>query len=322
MKTASIIFLISITSLLHQCVYVNSDLQGRVSGNGKVTTESVNISSNFEAIHVATDIELQLSNGPTQLDIEADSNLHEFFEITQKNKRLSIKMIKPASDYAALRVHLTHDNIKSLKASTNARIYSNDLLETSNLSLEASTNAKLVADVSTKNLSLDASTGGNILLTGKAEHTKLEASTNAKINAEDFYTEHINIEAATGAHIKLNEVERHIDIACSTNSDVYIAQITDGNHVEIAAVTGAVCTIKQGRTEQLNIKASTNAKVLAEYVVAPLANIDAATGAKVAINCTEELIATAHTKGTIIFTGNPSVKELQAKTGGYIGSGK
>lgn len=63
-----------------------------IEGNGNLTTKDVSVSS-FESLKASGVYELKLSQGGTEsVKIEADENLHQYFNVHNEGRRLVIEM--------------------------------------------------------------------------------------------------------------------------------------------------------------------------------------------------------------------------------------
>jgi hypothetical protein len=177
----------------------------------------------FHGIHVATGIELWLTEGNTE-EVAVSASKEEFRDriVTKvENGILKIQYetktgsINKRREDKNLKAYVSYKRLDKIEASTGAEIKVNGVLTSSSLELRATTGAIFDGVVDIKSLIVDQSTGSKIDMTGKAETLKVEGSTGSKFTAEEMVTNSCSVSVSTGAKVSVT-AEKELQAKAST----------------------------------------------------------------------------------------------------------
>ncbi len=142
------------------------------------------------------------------------------------------------------------------------------------------------------------------------------------ITDEDFdvvvyYTNLKKIQAQIGAGIESKDMinSQRIELLASTGGKLNLEiQAVD---IELEATTGSMVYLN-GKSERLDIVANTGSMVELDDLLASDVFVKAFTGADISLTAEKSLRAKAGTGGTIDYSGNPKIFEMDTHLGGEI----
>jgi len=201
-----------------------------IKGSKNVVSEERDISSNFETINVQQGIQLYITQGnSTDLKVEADDNIIDILITEVKNNELKIYFEKNVYRAKAKNVYLTTDDISAIRASSGARVKSENTIHTTSLNLDSSSGSSIKVDVNTKDITSESSSGSNIKIYGKTTTFSAKSSSGSSINADDLKCEEAFAKASSGANIDLY-VSKKLTAKASSGGDIdYEGNPTDVN---------------------------------------------------------------------------------------------
>jgi Putative auto-transporter adhesin, head GIN domain len=221
MKALKIILLVIATVTLTSC---NFDINfGQTDGNGNVTTETRNVSEDFNSIRGSAGLDVYITQGNTaSIKVEADENLHEIIETEITNGKLHITTSDNHNIGRAKskKVYVTYVSLDEVASSSGADVIVNGILEAENLTLDSSSGSDLEVEVFAKNLYIDCSSGADIKVSGRASELSADASSGSEINAKDLLVINCKTEVSSGADITVNVKER-LEVDASSGGDVH-----------------------------------------------------------------------------------------------------
>lgn len=213
----------------------------KVEGNGNPITRTVAV-GNFHEIEASRAVKVIITDGqPGQVTVTAEENLMEYVSVRVHEGELEVT-IKPAVSIVTredivVRVP-DNGNIRSLEASSAAKILSEKPLEAGELEVDASAAAMVRLDVKANSCDLDASSaahiavrveaqrveadassGSKIILQGTAHSASYEASSGAEIEASELTVQVADTEASSGANIRVR-CEQRLDSRTSSGGTV------------------------------------------------------------------------------------------------------
>jgi predicted acyltransferase (DUF342 family) len=156
----------------------------KLKGSKVVTTEPREI-GNFESIEVSDNIELFLTKGDkSEVEIEADDNLHDAISIAEKGTALRISASQVVSGFKKFSVKVTYtDDFKLLIAKGNTNITALTDLLLADFTFKTYDNAKIFATVKGKKFTLMADDKSKTELNITASESTIELNKNANLKA-------------------------------------------------------------------------------------------------------------------------------------------
>lgn len=182
--------------------------------------------NSIKSVSVSSGIDLYLTHGNTEaLNIKSDASTLKDIEVINNNGSLTIRF-KNSFKWSrilsskGIKAYLNYKNLSSISASGGSDVYTQNVLQTTNLSLKASGGSDLSLSISCKNLSLQISGGSDADLSGKAENMTAELSGGSDLNAYKFLVSNAKVNASGGSDAKLS-VSQGLDANATGGSDIY-----------------------------------------------------------------------------------------------------
>lgn len=200
MKTIAKLTLVGILFMsLSSCVFEG------VKGNKNVTSQTRNISSDFDAISVSRGLDVYLTIGfSTSLEIEADENLHEIITTEVEDGVLKISADKNIRSAKSKKIYVTAKSINEIKATSAAEIRSENTIEADELRLVATSAAELRLSVEANNISCSSTSAAEVRLEGRAENLTVKSTSAAEVNAKGLKTKRCDVSATSAANAYVN----------------------------------------------------------------------------------------------------------------------
>lgn len=180
----------------------------------------------FNGISVSSGIDLYLIRGNTEaLNIQSDASTLKEIEVVESNGMLTIRFRDHFNwnrilSSKPVKAYLNYKTLLSIKASGGSDVYTQNLLETSDLTISASGGADLKLQISCANLSIHISGGSDADLNGRAENMTASLSGGSDLNAYNLMVSSAKVSASGGADAKIS-VTRALDANATGGSDIY-----------------------------------------------------------------------------------------------------
>jgi hypothetical protein len=168
----------------------------KVVGSGNMVTKDITISS-FDQLDLQGVFSVSLAQGNKEaVRIEADDNLHEYFEVKNEGNKLRIAMKKDAnySTKSKLKVYVTFKQLKSMDLKTVGNISSEENLNFNDLKISNKSVGSVDLKMTAQNLDVDNKSVGNVKLNGKAENVVIRNKGVGSVQAASFVVQKMDIE--------------------------------------------------------------------------------------------------------------------------------
>jgi len=179
-----------------------------IEGNGKMMTRTMPVTT-FDALKASGVYELKLAQGATEsVKIEADENLHEYFNVKNEGSRLVIDMKKLENknfnSKSKLKVFVTFKKLKEMELSMVGNVGSEQQLTFDDLDLKNKSVGNVDLKLNVQKLNLENTSVGNVKLTGKADNAVVKHSGVGSLEAGNFVVQNMNIDNSSVGHAKVN----------------------------------------------------------------------------------------------------------------------
>ena len=213
------------TSLVYAQKNKNDESRETIEGNGKKVTRDVTVSS-FDALQASGVYELKLSQGNTEsVKIEADENLHEYFNVHNEGNKLVIDMDKIKNknlkNTGKMKVYVTFKNLKELDLKTVGDVSSQEQLSFDDLDLSTKNVGDVDLKLSVKKLDLNIKSVGDVKLSGKANEAVVKNKGVGAFKAGDFVVQIMNIENQGVGSAEVN-AEKDLKV-----KDTFLGKVTN-----------------------------------------------------------------------------------------------
>lgn len=209
-----------------------------VTGSGHVITEKRS-TGDFVGISASSGIEVELKNGTTSIEVEADDNIIRLLKTEVKDNILKIYISNHSNvNDAHMKVFVSAAGIRALNASSGSEIHAVDILSgADNISFDASSAGKITADVDAPSVRLESSSAGDIQVKGKTKNLTASCSSSGQIQATGLLSEVTTVEARVGAEA---EVHASVSLNADASSGANIGYRGGGNVVVKTSSGGTV----------------------------------------------------------------------------------
>lgn len=169
-----------------------------IEGNGKLVTKELPVSS-FESLKASGVYELKLSQGVAEsVKIEADENLHQYFNVRNEGKTLVIDMKgtknKNMKLKNKLKVYVSFKKLREMDLNMVGDVKADASLSFADLDLENNSVGKVELDLSATTLKLKNNSVGKVKLSGKAENAMVEHNGVGNLDAGSLVVQTMKID--------------------------------------------------------------------------------------------------------------------------------
>ena len=196
------------STLLLTSVVAQDEKRSTVEGNGNMVTKDIAVSS-FEILKASGIYELRLSQGDKEsVKIEADENLHQYFNVKNEGNSLVIDMDKlkkvNLKTKSKMKVYVTFKKLKEMELKTVGNVASDENLSFENLSFKNRSVGNVDIDLTVNKLELSNTSVGNITLDGKAQDVNVINTGVGSLHAGNFVVQTMNIENSGVGNAEVN----------------------------------------------------------------------------------------------------------------------
>ncbi len=197
--------------------------------NGKIiddrNAEKRNVTG-FHAIHVASGIDLYLSQGDEAVAVSAsDIDVRNHIRTEVVNGVLKIYYQNTGTLHFGwgnkhLKAYVSIKNIDGLDASGGSDVYLQGMIKSEKLNIELSGGSDLKGSVDVHEMSINQSGGSDVNISGSVASLNVDASGGSDLNGYELVTDYCKIDASGGSdsHITVN---KELSAKASGGSDIY-----------------------------------------------------------------------------------------------------
>lgn len=193
----------------------------RIKGSGNIVTRTIDAPA-FTSIDASRAVKVIISNKVTdKITIQADDNLIEYVVVKADGQELDVTIDKSVQNVSNFDITVTvpaNGQIRSLEASSAAKITAitglaapefeisassaaqiKAAVKTTQCEIEASSAAEIDAAISTSECEITASSASKINLSGNADNCTATTSSAAKLNAGTFTVKNLTVSSSSGS---------------------------------------------------------------------------------------------------------------------------
>ncbi|MER3376187.1 MAG: DUF2807 domain-containing protein [Allomuricauda sp.] len=200
------------TSCVQETVWVSEE----------VSTKSYNF-ENITALQVATDFNAYVTFSETQerVEIEANDNLFKRMDVYMEGNKLVVKLENNirVKGRETLNLYITTNNISWFKASSDAAIFLENPLNTSNVYIDLSSDAHFIGDIVADDFELRAESDSDAELYLEATNAYLDLSSNAYLDGETTI-ENAVVRLSSDATVDVLGNVDHMDAVLSSDAEL------------------------------------------------------------------------------------------------------
>jgi len=180
--------------------------------------------SDFTSINVSSGIDLYITQGDAiELEVECDKSvLHRLITKVEGNT-LKVYMKSSSgwnwSDNKVPKVYVSYKNLNELNANGGADVYSQNTINSSDLTIKSSGGADIYAEVKSDNVKINSSGGADVKIKGTTNKLTASASGGSDINARELKAQIVKVNSSGGADA-IVWAEKEITANASGGSDI------------------------------------------------------------------------------------------------------
>lgn len=168
----------------------------KVRGNKNIISKDKKVQK-YNKVLIGNGIDLMIMANSIlpEVNITADANLHQIFEISVKDELLTIKIrdgIEVLNQTENFKVSITNKDLDKITVLGNSRVESMGVLETNNLEIEVMESGMVTPQIKTQELKLSNKGSGTIALTGKTNNVYIKNQGSGLVDLSkvtSFFTE-------------------------------------------------------------------------------------------------------------------------------------
>lgn len=223
----------------------------KLKGSKMVTTEQRNVGS-FESLVVEDNLEVHLEKGEqTELEIEADDNLHDIISFDLSDNILRIYATKQAANYKKMIVRVTYtDDLNLITSKDESTVKATQEMELDTITIKVHDNSKQFLNVVSKNFIFQADDKSKTELNLKSESATIEMSKNATLKALAFITA-LKVDMYQKSAATIEGESTNATIRLENNSDFRGNKLTIEN-VDITTESSSSGTVNAAKTVIIN----------------------------------------------------------------------
>ena len=274
----------------------------------------------FAGIHVDSDFEVTLSNGPCNVKVTADKMLSPYVQVYVRGRVLYITYDSKAvpkdvrnlykgrnAPKPVFRANITLPELSSVYLEDNAVLTGADDME-----CRMTTEIELIEKAQIKNLGLNANAVNVSLKKNAQAALTLKAATKAEVKTEG----NANLKAQITAHDIVVNASSSSDLAVTSAGET-ITLATSGSSKSTVAFNGTKASVVIGASSQLNLSGAAetlsvtgekNASLEALDFDTKAADVSLSGSVKANITVSDSLDATLVGGSTLYYTGDPVFK--------------
>ncbi len=193
-----IVSLLTAGLILAGSISAQENKKETVEGNGNLVTKEIPVSG-FTELKASGIYQLKLSQGSKEsVTIEADENLHEYFNVKNEGNKLVIDMKKLENknfkSKKGLKVYVTFKKLTDMELSTIGDVTSEKELSFDALKMDNKSVGNINLQLTANTLNLDNKSVGDITLSGKAGDAHVKNKGVGSLQAGSFVVQTMNIE--------------------------------------------------------------------------------------------------------------------------------
>lgn len=231
--------LIAAASLAIASASAQKEKTETIEGNGNVVTKEVSISS-FDAVKASGIYELMLLQGATEgVKIEADENLHQYFNVRNEGTKLVIEMKEMKNKNwkvkNKMKVYVSFKQLKRMDLNMVGSVHGSAPLSFASLDIENNSVGKVDLDLSATTFNLKNNSVGKVKLSGKAQTAVVENNGVGNLEAGTFLVQTMKIDnsGVGGAEVNAEKELKVKDSMLGRVKNKGAAPVKKNNKVEI-----------------------------------------------------------------------------------------
>lgn len=181
----------------------------RISGNGDIITKTRSV-GDYDKIAVSGSFDVKLLKGKEgTISIKANENLMEYIltEVTNGNLKIKPKKGYRINSKKNIVITVPYEAIDAISLAGSGDVYSEDVIDSSNLKLSLAGSGNLNLNVSAKNLTSTIAGSGNMVLKGNSNEFTCSVTGSGNINGYALKATIAVVKIAGSGNIKVNVIQ-------------------------------------------------------------------------------------------------------------------
>ncbi|SDK65738.1 Putative auto-transporter adhesin, head GIN domain [Catalinimonas alkaloidigena] len=190
-----------------------------VRGEGERVTEVFSI-ANFERVSNNIDANVYITQGAEyHIEVVAQANIIDELEFRISGGELRIKADRCLRSHDDIDIYITMPEVEALTVSGSGGIFTENVLNVSDVDLSISGSGAIRADVEGNSVGSHISGSGDIYLTGEVVDQEIRISGSGKVHAFDLFSERANVRISGSGDADVN-VSEYLEVNISGSGNV------------------------------------------------------------------------------------------------------
>lgn len=217
MKKILITLLMIPFALMQSCVF--GDWDNGVSGNGNVTTETIDISG-FTGIHASSGIDVNISQGDFYVEVVADENLHEYITVEKEGNMLKIGSERNIYRANSKVVNVNLPELTEIRISSAGDIRALNEFRCDDLDIGISSAGDLELGVEADEIEISISSSGDCDIWGRARVLNARLSSAGDLNAFNLEADYVDVKVSSAGDARVTAL-KEIEMNASSAGNIY-----------------------------------------------------------------------------------------------------
>lgn len=211
-----ILLLLAISAILNSC----STETIRVTANNTITYRTVDI-NDFDTIEIVSNFNAYITFSDTEesIEIEANTNLHEYIIATKKDNKLIVKLKDNINvkGRETLNVYITTKSINHFSAVADSKIYLQNTLVTEAAKIKITADSYFLGEIEANSLELVATADARADLSGSCNYLHARLTADAKLSDYSLKVNDLKLRMTADCYVNLT-INNSIDIEANADS--------------------------------------------------------------------------------------------------------
>lgn len=208
--------------LLQSCVFGdwdNSVWNNGISGNGDVTTETIDVDG-FTGVHASAGIDVLLSQGDYNVEVVADENLQEYITVELRGDMLVIGTERNIRRAESKVVNVSLPDLNELKISSAGDMEAETDFVCEDLQISISSAGDLKLGVEAEYIDINISSAGDCKIWGRTGSLDASLSSAGNLNAYDLEADYVKVRVSSAGDARV-WANTEINMGTSSAGSIY-----------------------------------------------------------------------------------------------------
>lgn len=176
----------------------------------------------FSGVHASEGIDVYLKKGDKEsVKVEVSEGRAEDVLTDVAGTSLKVHMRSGSSRVRGAKVYVTYVKVEKLVGSSGSNIFSDGVINASELIIHAASGANIEVEVDAKSVVAEANSAGELEISGKTGDLEAEAESGGVLNAYELMATDVKADASSGGSMRISVSEKLVANASSAGTIRY-----------------------------------------------------------------------------------------------------